>query len=1093
MSRLFSAVRFGVVASWLLMLIGVVLLPASAQGQTTLTGTLKVANKQVAAGSAMTPYIPIEVTGGTKPYNYVMTTPLPDGLQLNAATGEISGTPTTVTAEAGYAMRVTDANNAGLEGTFFLEVLKPTTPITSFTISANPSFVGANVTLRAEMAADVTGTISFYRGGFATKLGEGTLTNGVATIDTAALVAGTYNLFAVFSGNDNYSGSQRALSVTVVLNNSQITLQVDKTRINTGQAVTLTAQVTPNTITGQVTFKDGTTDIGQATIVNGTATLQTAAITFAGPHNFTAEFPGDAKYDRSVSGNVTVTVVATQTTATTLELVVDKAQTTVGDRVVFTASLKAAGVLVPTATGNIILKEGGAFVGAAQLVEGKATISISTLALGTHTLTAEYAGDANYSASKSGNVVVNIVDNNLINTTTKLTASKSVAALGDTITFTATVTPNTATGQVRFMDSVNGQGAVAINIAAVNNGVAVFTTKLLGNGVHSVTAIYEPQGQFNTSTSDPVTVTVGTVQQPANTGTTPSTTTLTVDKTTSAYGEAVRFSVTVTPNTATGTVTIYEGTTPRGTITLGNDGTGSTLLNGFEPGTRTLYASYNGSNVYAASKSADVTITVGTMTATMRLVALPRQPAVGQTYEVRALMTPTTATGKVTFKEGDTTLGDVAIVGGIATLRVANAILGDHSYTATYAGDGRVDPANANLVVTVVANKPSPTSDPSVRAMVSTQLTTATRMSSTYMGAVHLRLETLHDEDVPAFSNGISFSQAGNLPSGVRSYENDQWVAGASATPAGRSIDTVMRRDRFEPLVTKDEPLTLPRLTAPRNYHIWTAGSVMFGGVNYTGLGTASRTSFTLSALTAGIDAKIADGLRAGFAVSYSAESSELGGGNGDTKTNMMAGSLYASWRVDRNVFIDTMLGYGFANFQTSRMDPNLLMKLPGRRSGQVLMASIGASYDEKVGNFKFAPYGRMDLMSINLGGYSEQGDANWSLIYQSMRTTAQSLVLGLRGQIDYERSWGVLSPFGRLEYRHSLGVAGVQTVAYAGDPGSTYTISAAAAGSDSLTGGIGVKAVDRKRLAGSLEYSLSGGQSGIVGQGLRGSMRLGF
>jgi hypothetical protein len=53
--------------------------------------------------------------------------------------------------------------------------------------------------------------------------------------------------------------------------------------------------------------------------------------------------------------------------------------------------------------------------------------------------------------------------------------------------------------------------------------------------------------------------------------------------------------------------------------------------------------------------------------------------------------------------------------------------------------------------------------------------------------------------------------------------------------------------------------------------------------------------------------------------------------------------------------------------------------------------------------------------------------------------------------------------------------------------------LSTASSGSDTMSASLGVKAADRKLLAGSLEYSLSGGQGGLVGQGLRGAMRLGF
>lgn len=361
------------------------------------------------------------------------------------------------------------------------------------------------------------------------------------------------------------------------------------------------------------------------------------------------------------------------------------------------------------------------------------------------------------------------------------------------------------------------------------------------------------------------------------------------------------------------------------------------------------------------------------------------------------------------------------------------------------------------------------------------------------MSALHLRLETLHEEDVPAFSNGINFSQSGNLPSGVRSYEEDPWVRGSNATPAGRSIDAVIRNDRFNPNINKTENLTLPKLTAPQQFHVWTAGSVMFGGMNYSGLGSASRTNFTLAGLTAGVDAKIAEGLRAGFAVSYSSESSELGGGSGDIKTNMTAGSLYASWKVDRNIFIDALLGYGFANFTSQRMDSNLLIKMPGQRTGHIIMASLGTSYDDKMGSLKYATFARMDIASINLGSYTEQGGESWSIMYQSMQTTAQSLVLGVRAQQDIDDRWGVLSPFGRLEYRHALTVAGVQSIAYSGEQNATYTISPSPTASGTLTGTMGLRAVDRKRLSGSVEYSLSGGQGGVVGQGLRGAMRVGF
>src|SRR5262249_42832248 len=45
-----------------------------------------------------------------------------------------------------------------------------------------------------------------------------------------------------------------------------------------GESVTLTANVTPSTATGSVTFKNGTTVLGTSTLTGGTATLNTTTL-----------------------------------------------------------------------------------------------------------------------------------------------------------------------------------------------------------------------------------------------------------------------------------------------------------------------------------------------------------------------------------------------------------------------------------------------------------------------------------------------------------------------------------------------------------------------------------------------------------------------------------------------------------------------------------------------------------------------------------------------------------------------------------------------------------------------------------------------
>jgi Ca2+-binding RTX toxin-like protein len=91
--------------------------------------------------------------------------------------------------------------------------------------SPNPSVVGSPVTLSATVtkssgSATLTGTVSFYLGtptGTHSLLGTGTVSLGLATLVTSSLPAGTDSLYAVYSGDSNFSGSTSPVISEVVI------------------------------------------------------------------------------------------------------------------------------------------------------------------------------------------------------------------------------------------------------------------------------------------------------------------------------------------------------------------------------------------------------------------------------------------------------------------------------------------------------------------------------------------------------------------------------------------------------------------------------------------------------------------------------------------------------------------------------------------------------------------------------------------------------------------------------------------------------------------------------------------------------------
>src|SRR5262249_57871616 len=86
----------------------------------------------------------------------------------------------------------------------------------------------------------------------------------------------------------------------------------------TGQAGTLGAAVTSaaGVPTGTVTFRDGATVLGTATLVNGSASISISTLA-AGGHSLTAAYGGSATFAASVSAVVTQVVNAPPVTTTT--------------------------------------------------------------------------------------------------------------------------------------------------------------------------------------------------------------------------------------------------------------------------------------------------------------------------------------------------------------------------------------------------------------------------------------------------------------------------------------------------------------------------------------------------------------------------------------------------------------------------------------------------------------------------------------------------------------------------------------------------------------------------------------------------------
>ena len=474
------------------------------------------------------------------------------------------------------------------------QVVNPSATGTVLVSAINPSVFGQSVTLTATVSATApgagipTGTVTFKEG--ATTLGSGVISNGVATFSTALLTVGTHSLTAVYGSDTNFAISTSvALSEVVGQDSTTTTVAASANPSVLGNNVTFTATVTANapgagTPTGTVTFMDGAATLGSGTLTGGVATFTTSTPLILGLHPITAIYGGDTN-DKASASSIFSQIVGPASETVTFAVANNPA--VVGQPVTMTATLAGVPAGAGTPTGLVTFLDGLTGIGTAYMdPTGKATLVISTLPLGSHTLSAVYGGDDNFKTGTSNNITLPIGQ---ASTTTALATSPNPSVFGQNVTFTVTLAVNapgsgSPTGTIVFKD-----GATTLGTATVVLGSATFNTTALAVGARSITATYSGDGNFAGSAA--------TATQTVNQDSTLTALTLLPAQTTRDASFNVSALVTAAApgsGTPTGTVLFADGAN---TVT-------GTLVNGVATGT--LVASTAGARSIVATYSGDV-------------------------------------------------------------------------------------------------------------------------------------------------------------------------------------------------------------------------------------------------------------------------------------------------------------------------------------------------------------------------------------------------------------------------------------------------------------------------------------------------------
>ena len=584
------------------------------------------------------------------------------GAPVQEAGPPAMGAPYTAAIAAGVATVYVPAYSAVLvQSTLGKAAPSPTT----LSVRAPSITYGSSATISVNVTAD-SGTPT---GDVTLTVDAGTalsapLASGTASFTASALAAGTHQLSASYAAQGNYAAG--TASGTLMVAQAPLTV----TATDASRAYGAPNPAFAYTIAGFVNGDSGSVVTG-APVESSAATVSSAAGAY--PITVTQGTLAAANYSFALAnGSLTVTQASS-----TVALTATTSQTSSGTTATLTANVSTQ--YSGTASGTVTFLDGGTSIGTAQLANGAVKFTTGTLSPGSHSLTAVYAGDTNFTGATSNAVAEQIVQ--------------------------ATVTINwTTPAAITYGTQLNSTQLDAAATAQVTNVPGTFSYTpaagtVLGVGSQTLKVTFTPTDSADyTVASGQVTILVN-----------PAVLTVAAANASRVYGAAnPAFTYTITGLVNGDSSAVISGQATESTGATASSAAGAYPITV----TQGTLAAANYSFSFA-----NATLTVNKATSSAALTGT----LAGNSAQLTATVTPQVSgvpSGTVSFMDGATALGSAPLVNGVATLNTGALPGGSNSLTAVYGGDANFVGATSNTLVEIVS-KTTPTISWSAPAAIS--------------------------------------------------------------------------------------------------------------------------------------------------------------------------------------------------------------------------------------------------------------------------------------------------------------------------------------------------------------------------------------
>jgi hypothetical protein len=933
--------------------------------------------------------------------------------------------------------------------------------------------------------------------------------SGLATVLLSALPPGSYQVVAVQNGSE-YSDSN-SLGVIVPGAARTLSLSANPSPMTFG-AGPATLSATPSAGGGAITYER----------VSGQCTLAGAIVTSTGAGECVvrASIAANGAYAAATSNAETILINRADRTITAIAT---PATFTFGATSILSANVSAGDDAVTYATA------------APCSISGT---SLSANGAGTCSVTASVLQTTNYNAATSLPVAVTIIEAartlNLSSVSLTLFGSTNLVATpsagGGQITYSlvpggactlagATLTSTGAGACVVRADipafggyAAANTGDVTVIVGKANQAPLALTASPSTIALNGASALSTSGGSGTGAVTYSVTGGSCTIKENILTANAAGACTVTATKAGDAnYTQVVSSAITITINPLAQTISLQASTSAiivAGTANLtivGAQGTGArsfsvvsgpctiagSTLTGSGVGACSVIGAVAADSNYLAAATAPISVNVSQVSSSVALTASASNIQFGASVTFTAVVSGASPTGAVTFRKGGANLATVALVGGQASYSTSALGTGANTLIAIYGGDTSNTPATSNTV-SVNVSRPNPALDPDVRGIAIAQVGALRRFAETQIENVHRRLETLHEEGLQCVGADVCVTYNHGLSMMQDQARQPVRALGYAADPRQEERDAAFKA---VDLNARSAPGAVSKyLYGGPTIAIWSAGAINIG--KYENNGALIDNRFNTSGVTAGADMLIAPGFKAGIAMGYGRDRTDVGSWGSKSTAGGLAATAYGSYRVYGPLFLNALAGIGDARMKSRRVLPGEFENAAGQRNGLYWYGSATLTWEQKWERLSLSPYLRLDVIRGSLDSYVESGPQIAALAYDSASIRSTSGIFGLRGGYDIPMDWGVLAPTARLEYRRVIENDVNQALSYANEGGIVYPMLVNGVSRNLFQAGVGLRAKRASTatdagVSGEIEYLFGTAGSEFTSHALRGAVKI--